>query len=277
MADLINTLRRHAKQVVKLQDTQAKDFLAILKQTEAEVTGRLSTLTDDSFTSFTLQRILGEVKGAIASLESRFTDQFGITQQDAIDLSIQHTVDEITRWSDQDVSLSMDAVTGMSDPAQALLANQFESSVKRYGIDVLNQVRQRVQLGLLTGEPTRNVVADVGKAIGDTKWKAEQIVRTETSSAYGASQHRAIVEAADQIPGLKKVWIHQSSYQCDVCIGLDGTTRDIDGTWTIKIGKKTKRVAHAPAHPNCTCRVTAMKPSWKKKIDALFSDSDDER
>jgi hypothetical protein len=72
------------------------------------------------------------------------------------------------------------------------------------------------------------------------------------------------------VPGLEEdVGPPVFSYKCDVCIGLDGTERPMDGTWTIKIGKKTKKVAHAPAHPNCTCRVVAMKPSWKDKLGKL--------
>jgi hypothetical protein len=268
----------------KLQNQQATDFLALLKTTEAEVMGRLNSVSQMSaFQSYQLAQVLAEVKNGISSLESKASDLFSAAQQDAIDLSVQHTVDELTRLSsslDDNVSLgvSLDAATGMSDPAQALLANQFESSVQGYGIDVLNRVRQRVQVGMLTGEPGSDVVASVGEAIGDTSYQAERLVRTETSNAYGASQHRAIADAAEQIPGLKKMWIHQSSYICKVCIKLDGTERPVNGTWTIQIGKKTKRIAHAPAHPNCTCRVTAMKPSWKKGLEKLgYLDNDEER
>jgi hypothetical protein len=277
-SSLAKTLRDHAKQVARLEDTQARDFLDILKQTEIEITGRLASVSDADtpFSVFQLQRVLGEVKAAIGGLEIKAVDLYGTAQSDAIDLAVEHTVGELTRslsLVDDELpnafSLNLDAAAGMSDPAQMLLANHFESSVQRYGIDVLNAVRRRVQVGMITGDPSKTVVADVQRAFAGTKPQAVQLVRTETSSAYGAAQHRSIKEAADQVPGLKKMWIHQSSYKCDVCIGLDGTERPMDGTWTIKIGKKTKKVAHAPAHNNCTCRVVAMKPSWKDKLGKL--------
>jgi hypothetical protein len=271
----VKVLRDHAKQFARLEDSTAKDFLGILKQTEGEVLARLSNITDTdtAFNTFALQQVLGEVKAAISGLESKAQDFFGTAQSDAIDLAVEHAYSEITRVSSladgAPLNLSLDAASGMSDPAQMLLANHFESSVQSYGIDVLNAVRRRVQMGMITGDPSRAVVGDVQKAISGTRWKAEQIVRTETSNAYGAAQHRSITEAAKQVPGLKKVWIHQSSYPCPICIDLDGTERPIDGTWTIKIGKKTKKVAHAPAHPNCTCRVVSMTSKWRSKLEKL--------
>jgi len=280
---LLATLRDHSKQVAKLETATADDFLKALKQTEAEIVGRLYAVTDSdtAFSTFTLQRVLAEVKAAIGTLEAKAGDIYGVAQQDAIDLAVEQVSSEITRASslldDAPLNLSLDAAAGMSDPAQALLANHFESSVQRYGLDVLNQVRRKVQIGMITGDPSRQVVNEVQRAIVGTRPQAEQLVRTETSSAYGAAQHRSIAEAAKQVPGLKKMWVHQSSYKCDVCIDLDGTERPIDGTWTIKIGKKTKKVAHAPAHPNCTCRVIAIKPSWKDKLKGLgYLDSVDE-
>ena len=275
MQPLAKVLRDHAKQAQRLEDTQAKDFLSILRQTEAEITGRLYSVTDADtpFSFFQLQRVLGEVKAAIGGLEVKAVDLYGTAQSDAIDLAVESAVGEITRAAslvgDAPLNLSLNAAAGMSDPAQMLLANHFESSVQRYGIDVLNAVRRKVQVGMITGDPAKAVIGDVQKAIAGTRTQAEQLVRTETSSAYGAARHRSIADVAKKNPGLQKQWVHQSSYKCDVCIDLDGTTRPMDGTWTIKIGKKTKKVAHAPAHPNCTCTVIAMKPSWKDKLGKL--------
>lgn len=271
----INTLRQHSKQVAKLENTQAQEFLKLLKQAESEIVGRLSSVAkaDTAFSTFQLQRVLGEVKSAIGTLTARATDLYGVVQSDAIGLAVEQAHSEITRVAsfvgDAPLKLSLDAVAGMSDPAQVLLANHFETSVQRYGLDVLNSVRRQIQVGMITGDPSKNVVSNVQRVISGTKPQAEQLVRTETSSAYGAAQHRSIKEASKQVPGLKKIWIHQGSYPCKTCMPLDGTERPLDGTWTITIGKKTKRVAHAPAHPNCVCRVVAMKPSWKDRLKKL--------
>lgn len=281
----VSTLRDHAKQIQRLENTQADDFLKALRQTEAEIVGRLSAVTDSdtAFTTFQLQRVLAEVKTAIGSLEDKASDIYGVAQSDAIDLAVQHAVAECAQVSsladDAQLNLSLDAVAGMSDPGQVLLANHFESSVQRYGIDVLNAVRRKVQVGMITGDPSRTVIKEVQQAIAGTRPQAVQLVRTETSSAYGAAQHRSIKEASKQIPGLKKVWIHQGSYPCPTCMPLHGTERPIDGTWTIKIGKKMKRIAHAPAHPNCTCRVASMTSKWRgrlEKLGYLEPQSDDE-
>jgi hypothetical protein len=274
-SSLAKTLRDHAKQAVRLEDTQARDFLGILKQTELEITGRLASVSDADtpFSVFQLQRVLGEVKAAIGGLEIKAVDLYGTAQSDAYDLAVEHTIGELTRSlslvDDELPTLSLDASAGMSDPAQMLLANHFESSVQRYGIDVLNAVRRKVQIGMITGDPAKSVLSDVRQAIVGNRPQAEQLIRTETSAAYGAARHRGIAEMAKQNPGLRKQWVHLGSYPCPTCIPLDGTSRPVDGTWTITIGKKTKKVAHAPAHPRCVCTTIAMKPSWKDKLGKL--------
>jgi len=282
---LLATLRDHSKQVAKLETATADDFLKALKQTEAEIVGRLYAVTDSdtAFSTFTLQRVLAEVKAAIGTLEAKASDIYGTARQDAIDLAVEQANSEITQASrlldDAPLNLSLDASAGMSDPAQALLANHFESSVQRYGLDVLNQVRRKVQIGMITGDPSRQVVNEVQRAIAGTRPQAEQLVRTETSSAYGAARHRSILETGKKVPGLRKQWVHLGSYPCSVCMPVDGTTRPLDGTWTIRIGRKTKRVAHSPAHPRCVCTTIAMKKSWQEKLGKLGyldSPTDDE-
>lgn len=272
--EIIKTLRRHALEAQKLQNAQASDFLQILKQTEIDIMGRLSNVArpETNFNSSLLQQILGETKTAIYSLEKKAEGFYVGAAEAQADLAVQQAVGEITRMSSLfeavPLNLSLDAVSTLSDPAQQLLANHFESSVEKYGIDVLQAVRRRIQVGMISGD-SKNVLQEVQSAIQSTKPQAERLVRTETSNAYGAARHDSITQAGEKIPGLKKVWVHQSSYKCDVCIGLDGTERPLNGTWTVKIGKHTRKVAHPPAHPNCTCSILGSKPSWKDKLQKL--------
>lgn len=271
--DVIKLLRSHAQQAAKLRGEQATDFLSILKDTEREIVGRLATVPTTEFNASLLNRILAETRAAITGLEKKAEAFYTGASEAQTDLAVHQAVDEITRMSSLidgvPLDLSLDAVAGVSSPSQMLLANHFESSVQAYGLDVLQAVRRKIQIGMITGN-TSDVVKDVQKTIDGTKWQAERIVRTETSNAYGAARHASIDEASKQTKGgLKKVWVHQSSYKCDTCIGLDGSERPINGTWTIKIGKKSHKVAHPPAHPHCTCTILAAKPSWTSKLQRL--------
>jgi len=190
---------------------------------------------------------------------------------------IAYTVSDIMRSSrafeTNPIRVTLASAKVLSDPRQLLLAQQFDTSVARYGLDVLGRVRFELFSALSTGEPYRDVVARVASDAGPLgevgKASAERLVRTETSQAYGAAQHKSLTESAQQVPGLKQVWMHVGSYRCPVCGPLHGTERDLDGTWTIRQGKRVRKVAHPPAHPNCTCRVAAMKPSWRNAMEKL--------
>lgn len=222
-------------------------------------------------------RIERETQAAIATLEQKAKGQFTTAQRGALDLSFEHMGDELESLSrafdGSSLDVTLDAAKALADPAQKLLANHFDTSVARYGGDLLNGVRQRLFVAVRTGDSLRDVASDIAGDRGPFgivgRDNADRLVRTEVSQAYGAAQHSGLKQAAEQSPSIKKVWLHVGSYKCETCMPLHGTSRTIDGTWTIKQGRKVREVAHAPAHPNCGCRVTGMKDNWKGKLKGL--------
>jgi hypothetical protein len=274
--DYIEALRRHAAELSTLQGDQADEFLRLLRGLQTAIRGRIEAIanTGNDLTVFRLNAIIGETEAGIRLLSSRAVGQYEKGAQEAVDLSIDHIGDELDRLSlafdAKPMEVTIDAAKVLADPAQKLLANHFESSVSRYGLDLLNGVRQRLFIALRTGDSMGSVVKDIGGnqgpfgAVG--KSNAERLVRTEVSQAYGAAQHGGLAQAAKQVPALKKVWLHIGSYLCSTCAPLHGTERPLNGTWTIRQGFKEKKVVHAPAHPNCTCRISGMKATWREKL-----------
>jgi len=275
----VAALKQHSKEVQTLEGDQAAEFLRLLNELRDQVRGRLYGMAPEAstFDAFRLRQVLAETESGILTLERKAQGQYSGITQDAADLAIEHTSSELERlgatFDTAPTVVSIDAAKVLADPVQRLLANHFQSSVKRYGLDVLNGVRQKLFVGMRTGDSFGDVVKSVTSDKGPLgelgRSNGERLVRTETSQAYGVAQHTSVLEAKKQIPSLKKIWLHISSFPCDVCMPLHGTMRDLDGTWTIRMGKKTREVAHPPGHPNCTCRVSAMKPSWKNKLQDL--------
>lgn len=273
------SLVRHSKEVQQLQGAQAKEFLRLLNDARDRLLGRLSagTRLDSAFDAFRLQEILAQSEVSIRALEEKVNGSYRQAAKEAADLSIEHVSTELESLSKafdaEPLNVSIDAQAVLVDPAQGLLANHFETSVRRYGLDVLNGVRRELFLGLRTGDSFGSIVQNVAGLKGPLgtvgRSSGERLVRTETSQAYGAAQHESIRSVSREVPGLQKTWLHVASQLCSTCGPLHGTQRPLDGTWTIKSGRKTKEVAHAPAHPNCTCRVSAMKPSWRKGLEKL--------
>lgn len=280
----VDALKRHSREVAQLEGGQAEEFGRLLRGLQDELRGRLlgEHVGDDPLDAFRMRRILAETQAGLRVLDAKAAGFWDAAQRDALDLALEHVADEVRLLSGgldaTPFRVTLEAAKVWADPAHQLLANHFETSVQRYGADLLNDIRRRLFNGLRTGDPTRDIVADIAGKQGPLGpvglKKAETLVRTEVSQAYGVAQHDGIAQADKKIPGgLQKMWLHIGSYQCPTCGPLHGTTRPLDGTWTIVVAKgpprRVKRIAHAPAHPRCTCRVVASKPSWTKAFEKL--------
>lgn len=278
-AGFVSALKRHSLEVQKLEGAQAEEFLRLLQELQDRLRGRYLSVgaSDDPLDVFRLRALIAETESGIAILTAKTQGLWTVAAKDSVDLATEHVGDEIDRlakaFDEYPLDVAIDAQKVLADPAQGLLADHFVTSVQRYGGDLLNKVRQELFIGLKSGDS----IGDVARAIaGKTgpfgqvgQANADRLVRTEVSNAYGAATHSSQSEAEKQVPGLKKVWLHVASFICKTCIPLHGTERPIDGTWTVKSGRKTRKVAHPPAHPNCTCRTTTMKPSWRAGLQKL--------
>ena len=255
-----NLLRRHGREVLKLEEDQAVEFGRLVRDMRERVKSKLARMDtiEKPLDAFRLRSVLAEAETAIAALEAKATGFWKAGSIESVDLAAAHLEEEIKRggmdFARERVALSIDAQAVWADPSQKLLANRFESSVETYGADLLSRVRADLFVGLRAGDSVRDVVRGVagleGPLGGIGMRSAERLVRTEISQAYGVAQNDSIGVASKQIPGLVKTWWHTGSYPCPVCVPLHGTTKKIGEEWTIKQGDRVRRVEHPPAHPN---------------------------
>ncbi len=91
---------------------------------------------------------------------------------------------------------------------------------------------------------------DILDAVGDED-RADMIARTETMWAANEGQQQgwdAAVEAGLLPQNAQVVWIATASEACEICEGLDGATRDLDGEY-----EDSEGADGPPQHPNCRC------------------------
>lgn len=269
-------VRRHAREVEGLKESHAAQFQRALEEARKTIEGRLAAAGDDPLTAFRLRSQIFEVEGAIKALRDKGTGILIAGEAKASSLSLEQLNRELRDLGGQfgdPIKVSLSAARELSDDIRGLLANQFETSMQRYGLDVLNKVRGRLISGVIAGDSPRDIAKEIAGRSGSlgevTKVEADRLVRTEISTAYGHANTTAMKRAQKQIPDLKKTWIHVGSYDCPVCSALHGTTRPMDGAWTFKQGKRERTVAGPPAHPNCSCRAIPTRASWRKKLDEL--------
>jgi hypothetical protein len=273
----VEAIKRHSLEVARLEGAQADEFLRLLKALQGDLVTRLAANSGQTVDAFSIQRVMAETQAGIDTLERRGVSGYVAGSKEAVEMTLDHLGNELGMLSKafdgHKLVVSLDAAKALADPAQGLLASHFQTSLQRYGMDVLNGVRQELFVGMRSGDSLGDIAARVASKAGPlgdvSKDNATRLVRTEMSQAFGAASHSGLVQASHKVKGLEKTWLHIGSFRCPVCMPLHGTTRPMDGTWTIKSGRKTKQVAHPPAHPNCACRVSGMKASWKKGLEKL--------
>jgi hypothetical protein len=283
MADSLElALRRHAQQVLTLETDEAKRYLRELLRLRGKLAVRLQDVAGKSgkIDAFFVRRAFLETETAIAALEKRFKQMHLDLVDRSEDLAFSHVFGETERmWQRFErtaIPAGIKPEVVLSDQVRGLLANQFSTSVTRYGAEVLGTVQREILFGLRSGEAVRDMTKRLtslnGPLFSVAPQSAERLIRTEVSQAYGVAQHESGEALKKKVPDAQKMWWHVSSYKCEVCIGLHQTTRAMGGVWTITTGKKKKRtrkVAHAPAHPNCTCRILTVRPKWKQALSSL--------
>ena len=266
-------LARQAKELLRFQANSTTQFQQMLEKLQRELSGRLADLGSDGnpFDVARLRRVEAETRVVVDAIKRGAAANFKGSLDDAVELATEHFGDE---WNfvakaieAQPFPVSMLAQREMVDPLHELLAEQFKSSLDRYGMDAINSARREMFMGLRIGDSTGSIVKRVRETVGDmSKSQGERLVRTEVSEAYGVAKHQVMRQTQKKVGPLKKVWIHNGSYPCPVCMPLHGTMRDMDGTWTVYSGKKARKIAHAPAHPNCLCSSTAMTPAMRQRL-----------
>lgn len=266
-------LARQARELLGFQASSSAQFQRLLEDLQARLSGRLAAIGDDGnvFDVTRLRRVEAETRVVIEAIKAQTSKLYTGSVDAAVDLAIGHFGDE---WNfvakaigEQAFPVSQLAPRVFADPLHELLAEQFQTSLDRYGMDALNAARREMFIGLRMGDDMRDVTKRVRDTVGDlSKSQGERLVRTEVAEAYGVAKQGAMQSAQKKVGPLKKVWIHNGSYPCPTCMPLHGTMRDMDGTWTIRSGKKTRKVAHSPAHPNCVCTTTAMTPAMRQRL-----------
>ncbi len=271
-------IRRHVRALEGLKEDQAAEFAKQLDEARKTIEGRIAVYGAATFDAFRLRSILHEVDASLLVLRTRAAGIYNTGAQDALEMSLEHATRELSdlgKTFGDPIAVRLDAARALSDPVRGLLANQFETSVQRYGLDLLNRIRGRLIQGVVAGDSALDMAKDVANthtgAFGEvSRNEATRLVRTELSSAYGVAHQGAMKQANDVLGGeLKKTWIHVGSYPCPICTALHGSSREMDGTWTYKSGRKTYTVGGAPAHPHCVCKTIATRASWRKTLDKL--------
>lgn len=104
------------------------------------------------------------------------------------------------------------------------------------------EITKKLQQACITGQPYRELAADIEKTVGLKAYEAERIIRTECTNISSLSE-----QAAYNTAGIEEyeVLVTLDAKTCELCGQMDGHVEAVE--------KMEPGVNAPPFHPNCRC------------------------
>lgn len=221
-----------------------------------------------TFQAHHVRQVLAQVVGAVHEVQKGIVTRLEDTGRVAADLAPRHLISAIEQLQEH-----FKGATPVLQPRQAAvfqrayegrapsLLDHYESSSRLYGPPVIAKVRDQLTLSVLQGEGVDEAVDRVAGATGlvaDQRWRAERIVRTESSFSYGVATQIGMDELSKQTPQmLKRLVATLDDRTGEDSKELNGQTVPVDQpfVWVVKDSKgsptgKVVRYMQPPGRPN---------------------------
>lgn len=205
-ARISRSIRNTLRLIEQLEDSQARSFVSLVDELRRDVV--LVILNNPGLGPLDGETIKQAIDQIMLTYRTRFMDQLSENQRRLFIKGIQ-LVDSALKSADL-------------TPALPYLSEQKLLALQGYGAELVtgltdrvrNQLRQEIDLAVLGQKPVYDVIQAIGKNLkdpsifGTTAKRAEVIVRTEVNRIQQVATSDRMRQAAAQVPGLKKKWIH---------------------------------------------------------------------
>jgi len=161
-----------------------------------------------------LRMILLQVNDGLRGFQQDFGPELSKQARVAAELAQRHLVGAIKkmerRYSGLEPVLNIEEAGVFSrvyKGVEPTLLHRYHKLVGNYPMPTIERVRKQLALGLIQGDTVDRMVdrvAGSGGIFDREKWRAERIVRTESTYAYGVSNQRCMEHTAREVSGLQK-------------------------------------------------------------------------
>lgn len=276
--------------------------LKLIRSAAAEMERKVARLApkDETFTAVQQRAILAQYRAMLLEIQPRMTRVIGEASREAQIESIRSMVKTLAL-----AELEFEGVTtplpltqaarmaGIIDRDRASLLRQHDVSVRTYGVDSITQAERYLGQAFATQKSYSDTVAGLFDMVHQSRYRAERIVRTETSFAWSAAHASALDDASELIPGLFRRWVEYVDdttgapldgrvandslvLHGQVCFTPTGSTMEARSTFLVggtggfemprdnRVNGKLwgKRYAHPPNRPNDRSRIVGWKVDW---------------
>lgn len=279
-----------------------RPMIKLIEAAAAEMERKVRRLApkDETFTAVQQRAILAQYRAMLVELQPRMTRVLGEVSREAQVESIRAMVATIALAELEfegvvtPLPLTQAArMAGIIDKDRASLLRQHDVSVRTYGIDSITAAEKHLSLSFATQKSYSETVAGLFDMVDQSRYRAERIVRTESSFAWSASHASALDDASELIPGLFRRWVEyvndQTGAPLDGRVANDSlvlhgqvaftptdATMEARSTFLVggtggfemprdgRVNPKLwgRRYAHPPNRPNDRSRIVGWKVDW---------------
>lgn len=229
---------------------------------------RFAADKDMSYTAYWQKQTLAQLQDGVDALETILTRDGTAYIKQSYKTGTEQLFAEIAKGNAQflgsDIPLPVDLAKKVGGVTDKVLLQRYDSSVKRYGEDLIKVFREKLAVGQLKGLSTSEAIQSVFKAGTEVQdwqlWKSERIVRTEIHDAASRGRLESMKESQKVFGDLEKVWSATSDQRVgDDSKFLDGQRVPVDGMFTEINGGKIARPVHRPQD---RCAIFTWRKEW---------------
>lgn len=267
--DGMRILERNASRIEGIEMSQARRMLKLYKQARDELTFRLLTTPDNTFTEARLRSAMAQVEDMILMLEKRSRDEsrFGadmVREQGGED-SAREMNELEKKFSGVNPAINVDAVVASIDPDNFLF-NNYQSSMDAYNAKLRSGFERELSQALLQQKTWSQAVNDMEMVFNAEEWVLARIVRTELHGLYNTAKFRGFQSIqTDYFPDLKKTLYHPMDSRTgddSIQMAKERMVVDIDEPFVFTYNGKTFTFMTPPNRPNDRAILLPYRESW---------------
>ena len=275
-ATVIELIQRNIEKVSSLEEQQQRKLIKTFRKVRQELSDRLLTIPEGTFTEQQLNVTLVQITAAIEAIKRNLKGDLAESSEILSIKGIEDMVREVTkfqrRFEGSVQPLNINAILIASD-AKNFLINKHDASIDAYSEALRSDITTRLVASLAGRDTNQRTVAklrsDVGKFFLGEEWKLNRIVRTELHNIYNFSKLKGLQDVKENIlPDLKKSLMHP----------IDGRTGedskelaainpivDLDEPFRFTFGKDERVFMFPPDRPNDRSILVPFREEWDIK------------
>ena len=210
--DIEGIVEDHAKEVISLQEKQARAIIAEYSQIRKDLQERLSHAKFDSFTAQRLRVVLVQIDAAIDRANKDLHTKIEIGADHSSRMGVEQLIKEIHRFDKKFTGAVRPIninITKSAMDTKEFLMNHYKRSLDKYGAETKQKVARALSRAALEELPYSEVVKSVGTFFEGQEWEIHRLARTELHHIYSVAKLTGMKELKKEaVPDLKKGLYH---------------------------------------------------------------------